>query len=327
MTISGLEIYISNVLNALGYSIVPEGVRLSEDQDSEVVQLLQNKYNVIVTTYNCTKDLEKFCYIVRDDMTGKTLGGGDEIQTFYTEREARLHGLAEGLTYVHLKLDSGIVVAIDGYPACGKSTIAKRLAKKVGYTYIDSGAMYRAVALYYKRTKEEINEETIKKVHVSFKTDGTGKQVTYLNGEDVEAEIRTLEIGGLASKIGVNDVVRKYLGDQQRQMGKIGGVVMDGRDIGTVVFPDAQLKLFMTANVPTRITRRLKDLGHKVTWEEVSRDIRARDYNDVDQFQGKRKAPDAKLIDNTEMSEDEQFELVMSLFKEALVNYRLKDNK
>ena len=110
-------------------------------------------------------------------------------------------------------------------------------------------------------------------------------------------------------------------------MGKIGGVVMDGRDIGTVVFPDAQLKLFMTANVITRITRRLKDLDHKVTWEDVSRDIRARDYNDVDQFQGKRKAPDAKLIDNTEMSEDEQFELVMSLFKEALINYRLKDNK
>ena len=203
-----------------------------------------------------------------------------------------------------------IIVAIDGYPACGKSTTAKRLAREVGYTYIDSGAMYRAAALYFERTGEEINEETVKNINISFTKD----QHTILNGEDVEKEIRTLHISKKASEIGVIDCVRFYLGEKQREMGKEGGIVMDGRDIGTVVFPDAQLKIFMTADRNVRAARRLKELGEPNTFESVLKDLEERDWRDVDQFHGLRKAEDANIINTTDLTEEEQFELVKKLF-------------
>lgn len=206
-----------------------------------------------------------------------------------------------------------IIVAIDGYPACGKSTVAKRLAENVGYTYIDSGAMYRAAALFYKRTGEEMNEMTVTNIHLDFQQ-VSGIQHIFLNGEDVEKDIRTLEIGELASKIGIVDCVRIYLGKVQRHMGKDGGIVMDGRDIGTTVFPNAQLKLFLTADRNVRAEHRWIELGKSIPLSDVLSDLEKRDWRDVDQFNGSRKAPDAITIDTTVMTEEEQYNAVKSLF-------------
>lgn len=319
MTVESLWRYISSSLNKLGYSIIPEGMEFSDDLLSDVLGLLSYKYKIYVTDFEA--DLGRFSYIVRNGDTGEMLSK-HASRSFADEHMAMLSGVAEALAIIKLNYDAGIIVAIDGYPACGKSTIAKRLAKEVGYTYIDSGAMYRAAALYYSRTGEEINETTVKNINVQFRKEGD-VQVTLLNGENVEDEIRTLGIGRLASKIGVNDVVRNYLGSLQRKIGKIGGIVMDGRDIGTVVFPSAQLKLFMKADFKERTLRRFKDLNHTVTYDDVARDLRNRDYTDVDQFNGKRKADDAIVIDNTGMTEDEQFDVVLNLFNQALVDYRL----
>lgn len=323
MTIESLWRYISSSLSKLGYSVIPEDMEFSDELLSEVLSLISSKYKIYVTDFET--DLGKYSYIIRNASSGETLSK-HERRLFSDEHMALLSGVAEALAIIKLNYDAGIIVAIDGYPACGKSTVAKRLAKEAGYTYIDSGAMYRAAALYYQRSKEEINEDTVKNIHIQFRKEN-GEQVTLLNGENVEKEIRTLEIGNLASKIGVNDVVREYLGAQQRKMGRLGGIVMDGRDIGTVVFPSAQLKLFMKADFRERTLRRFKDLNHTVTYDDVAKDLRNRDYRDVDQFNGKRKADDAIVIDNTGMTEDEQFDVVWSLFKQALVNYRLESSK
>jgi cytidylate kinase len=157
-----------------------------------------------------------------------------------------------------------INIAVDGLSSCGKSTLAKDLAKKIGYTYIDSGAMYRAVALYAMRngwvTENGIDEEALKKhiseIRITFKTNDQGQQETYLNGENVEKEIRSLEVGNIASRISTLDFVRQEMVRQQQEMGKEKGIVMDGRDIGTVVFPDAELKIFLTASPEIRAQRR-----------------------------------------------------------------------
>lgn len=264
----------------------------------------------------------KFSYSVSDLDDNHAVD--EELRSFPTYKEALENGILESLAYVKLYKDSGIVVAIDGYPACGKSTIAKRLAKEVGYTYIDSGAMYRAAALYFDRTGEKMNEDTVKNIHISFRKDENQNQHTILNGEDVESEIRTLRISELASKIGVVQCVRDYLGDLQREMGKIGGVVMDGRDIGTVVFPNAQLKLFLTADREVRASRRQKELGDAVSVEDVMKDLVERDWRDIDQFKGARKAESATVLNTTDLTEDEQYEFVKKLFEIALRNYRLK---
>lgn len=217
-----------------------------------------------------------------------------------------------------------IIVAIDGYSSCGKSTIAKALAKYAGYTYVDTGAMYRAVALYAFRLLdvEAIRREAVipilANIHIGFIQTPDGQHVT-LNGEDVESQIRTLEIGNLASQISTIKEVRAFLVAQQQAMGEKKGIVMDGRDIGTVVFPNAELKLFLTASPEVRAERRFKELeakGEKPVWEEVLADVNDRDYRDTHRAESPlRQAEDAIVVDNSHMTREEQMEHIIYLFR------------
>ena len=219
-----------------------------------------------------------------------------------------------------------IIVAIDGYSSCGKSTIAKALAKYAGYTYVDTGAMYRAVALYAFRLlgDEAIRREAVipilTNIHIGFIQTADGQHVT-LNGEDVESQIRTLEIGNLASQISTIKEVRAFLVAQQQAMGEKKGIVMDGRDIGTVVFPNAELKLFLTASPEVRAERRFKELeakGEKPVLEEVLADVNDRDYRDTHRAESPlRQAEDAVVVDNSEMTREEQMAKIMEIFDRA----------
>lgn len=218
---------------------------------------------------------------------------------------------------------TGIIVAIDGYSSCGKSTIAKALAKHAGYTYVDTGAMYRATALYAKRAGvAEALEQIIpqlKNIEIGFIQTPNGQHVT-LNGEDVEAYIRTLEIGNLASQISTIKEVRAFLVAQQQSMGEKKGIVMDGRDIGTVVFPNAELKLFLTASPEVRAERRFKELttkGENPVFEDVLRDTNDRDYRDTHRAESPlRQADDAVVVDNSHMTQEEQMEHIINVFNE-----------
>ena len=218
-----------------------------------------------------------------------------------------------------------IIVAIDGYSSCGKSTIAKALAKHAGYTYVDTGAMYRAVALYAQRTgianpesgyKDLLSQ--LENIHIGFIQTPDGQHVT-LNGEDVESHIRTLEIGNLASQISTIKEVRAFLVAQQQAMGVAKGIVMDGRDIGTVVFPHAELKLFLTASPEVRAERRFKELqakGEKPVWEDVLADVNDRDYRDTHRAESPlRQAADAVVVDNSHMTREEQMEHIIEVFR------------
>ena len=218
-----------------------------------------------------------------------------------------------------------IIVAIDGYSSCGKSTIAKALAKYAGYTYVDTGAMYRAVALYAQRIGIANPESgytdllaQLDNIHIDFIQTPEGQHVT-LNGEDVEASIRTLEIGNLASQISTIKEVRAFLVAQQQAMGEKKGIVMDGRDIGTVVFPNAELKLFLTASPEVRAERRFKELqakGEKPVWEDVLVDVNDRDYRDTHRAESPlRQADDAVVVDNSQMSREEQMEYIIEVFR------------
>lgn len=218
-----------------------------------------------------------------------------------------------------------IIVAIDGYSSCGKSTIAKALAKYAGYTYVDTGAMYRAVALYAQRigvANQESGDKDLlsqlENIHIDFIQTPEGQHVT-LNGEDVEAYIRTLEIGNLASQISTIKEVRAFLVAQQQAMGEKKGIVMDGRDIGTVVFPYAELKLFLTASPEVRAERRFKELqakGENPIWEEVLADVNDRDYRDTHRAESPlRQADDAVVVDNSHMSREEQMEYIIEVFR------------
>lgn len=220
-----------------------------------------------------------------------------------------------------------IIVAIDGYSSCGKSTIAKALAKYAGYTYVDTGAMYRAVALYAQRIGVANRESRdidllaqLENVHIDFIQTPEGQHVT-LNGEDVESQIRTLEIGNLASQISTIKEVRAFLVAQQQAMGEKKGIVMDGRDIGTVVFPNAELKLFLTASPEVRAERRFKELeakGEKPVWEEVLADVNDRDYRDTHRAESPlRQAEDAVVVDNSHMSREEQMAKIAEIFDRA----------
>ena len=219
-----------------------------------------------------------------------------------------------------------IIVAIDGYSSCGKSTIAKALAKHAGYTYVDTGAMYRAVALYAQRLEvgdEKLEEKLLSQldhIEVSFIQTPSGQHVT-LNGEDVEAYIRTLEIGNLASKISTIKAVRAFLVAQQQAMGEKKNIVMDGRDIGTVVFPNAELKLFLTASPEVRAERRYKELqskGENPVFEEVLRDTNDRDYRDTHRTESPlRQADDAVVVDNSHMTCEEQMQHIIAIFDRA----------
>ena len=218
-----------------------------------------------------------------------------------------------------------IIVAIDGYSSCGKSTIAKALAKYAGYTYVDTGAMYRAVALYAQRMGIANPESgytdllaQLGNIHIDFIQTPDGQHVT-LNGDDVEAYIRTLEIGNLASQISTIKEVRAFLVAQQQAMGEKKGIVMDGRDIGTVVFPNAELKLFLTASPEVRAERRFKELqakGENPIWEEVLADVNDRDYRDTHRAESPlRQADDAVVVDNSHMSREEQMEYIIEVFR------------
>ena len=217
-----------------------------------------------------------------------------------------------------------IIVAVDGYSSCGKSTIAKALAKYAGYIYVDTGAMYRAVALFAHRAglAEHLEQvvERLQDIHISFVQTPNGQHVT-LNGEDVEAEIRTLEIGNLASQVSTIKEVRAFLVAQQQVMGEHKGIVMDGRDIGTVVFPQAELKLFLTASPEVRAERRFKELqakGENPVFEEVLRDTNDRDYRDTHRAESPlRQAEDAIVVDNSHMTCEEQMEHIIEIFDRA----------
>ena len=222
-----------------------------------------------------------------------------------------------------------IVVAIDGFSSCGKSTMAKALAKYAGYTYVDTGAMYRAVALYAIDHNlidaENIDEiglnEALSNIKISFIT-VDGVQHTVLNDIDVESRIRTLEVANGASRVSAIGFVRRALVALQQEMGKEGGVVMDGRDIATVVFPNAELKVFVTATAEVRAQRRydeLKAKGEEQPYADVLANVQERDYRDTHRAESPlRQADDARLLDNSDMTREQQFELLKSWFEETI---------
>ncbi len=217
-----------------------------------------------------------------------------------------------------------IIVAIDGFSSCGKSTIAKALAKYAGYTYVDTGAMYRAIALYSLRNNLQNDAQIIAAlpdIQVGFVRIDNAQHVT-LNGEDVEAQIRTLEVGNKASQISQIKEVRAFLVAQQQRMGLDKGIVMDGRDIGTVVFPKAELKLFLTASPEVRAQRRFDELvakGEQPDYQAVLNDVNDRDYRDTHRAESPlRQADDAIVVDNSNMTPDEQMEVIYGLFDKTL---------
>jgi len=217
-----------------------------------------------------------------------------------------------------------IIVAIDGYSSCGKSTIAKALAKHAGYTYVDTGAMYRAIGLYTLRhglTAEKDIVAALPQIEIGFIRVDDVQHVT-LNGEDVEPFIRTLEVGNRASEISQIKEVRAFLVAQQQRMGEAKGIVMDGRDIGTVVFPDAELKLFLTASPEVRAQRRYDELvakGGTPRYADVLADVNDRDYRDTHRAESPlRQAEDAVVVDNSDMTPDEQMKVIIALFEEKL---------
>lgn len=223
-------------------------------------------------------------------------------------------------------MDKKITIAIDGFSSTGKSTLAKQLAKYLGYIYVDTGAMYRAVT-FYAMEHDYISEnhfdkksliERLPKISLQFLFNpDLGYAEIFLNEKNVETEIRTLAVSNFVSKIAEISEVRAKLVEQQQQMGKNKGIVMDGRDIGTVVFTDAELKLFMTASPETRARRRYDELiekGQEVTYEEVLKNVQERDYIDTHREDSPLvKADDAIEIDNSHLSIQEQFDKVLEL--------------
>ena len=217
-----------------------------------------------------------------------------------------------------------IIVAIDGYSSCGKSTIAKALARYAGYTYVDTGAMYRAIALYTLRhhlTTTESIIAALQDIQINFIL-SEGVQHVTLNGEDVEPFIRTLEVGNQASHISQIREVRSFLVRQQQQMGDQKGIVMDGRDIGTVVFPHAELKLFLTATPEVRAQRRYDELtakGEQPIYNDVLADVNDRDYRDTHRAESPlRQADDAIVVDNSDMTREEQMQVIIDLFNKTV---------
>lgn len=221
-----------------------------------------------------------------------------------------------------------ITIAIDGFSSCGKSTMAKDLAREIGYIYIDSGAMYRAVTLYSVENgifrDGEIDAEKLKRqmndIHISFRlNEETGRPDTYLNGENVESKIRTMEVSSLVSPIAALDFVREAMVAQQQEMGKAKGIVMDGRDIGTTVFPDAELKIFVTASPEIRAQRRFDELkakGQDAGFDEILENVKQRDYIDQNrEVSPLRKAEDALLLDNSNMTIAQQKEWLAEQFQ------------
>ena len=220
-----------------------------------------------------------------------------------------------------------IIITIDGWSSCGKSTLARQMAKELGYLYVDSGAMYRAITLYFLRNhidwtdKKEVIK-ALKRINLQFNynTDSQKSEI-YLNDENVEYVIRDLVIAEKVSDIAAIGEVREFAVAQQQKMGKQKGLIMDGRDIGTVVFPRAELKIFMTADNAVRVERRFRELYEKnpnITVEEVKNNLEMRDYIDSNRaISPLRKADDAIVLDNTHISEQEQLKKALVWVKEA----------
>ena len=224
-----------------------------------------------------------------------------------------------------------ITIAIDGFSSTGKSTIAKQLAKKLAYSYVDSGAMYRAVTLYAMNNnfisesyfKKELLIKDLSKINLEFRFNKfVGFGEIYLNDKNVEHEIRTLEVSKLVSKVAEISEIRKKLVEQQQLMGKNKGVIMDGRDIGTVVFPKAELKIFMNASAEKRAIRRYNELikrGDKVSYEEILKNVEYRDHIDSTRDDSPLiKADDAIEIDNSDLTLEEQFDKIYTIVQEKL---------
>ena len=232
-----------------------------------------------------------------------------------------------------------IIIAIDGHSSCGKSTMAKQLAKDIGYVYVDTGAMYRAVTLYAMRNgmypDAGIQEEELKaaveagKIQISFKFNAeTGRPDTYLNGEKVEDEIRQMEVSNRVSPVAALPFVRALLTQQQQEMGKEKGIVMDGRDIGTAVFPQAEMKVFVTASARVRAQRRFDELMGKaktqeelaaLNYEEVLKNVEKRDYIDSHrEVAPLRQAEDALVLDNSDMTREEQSAWLLAKYQEIV---------
>ena len=224
-----------------------------------------------------------------------------------------------------------IIIALDGHSSCGKSTMAKALAKQIGYIYVDTGAMYRTVTLFALRNNvfngNELDaarlESLLSEIHVSFVLDPeTNLPLACLNGEVVEREIRTMEVSSRVSPIAALPFVRALLTKMQQQMGEAKGIVMDGRDIGTAVFPQAELKIFVTASAEVRAKRRydeLKAKGEQVTYEEILKNVQERDYIDSHrEVAPLKQAEDALVLDNSNMTREEQNEWLMNAYLNAV---------
>ncbi|MGM9755235.1 MAG: (d)CMP kinase [Parabacteroides sp.] len=228
-------------------------------------------------------------------------------------------------------MEKKIVIAIDGHSSSGKSTMAKDLAKAIGYTYIDTGAMYRAVTLYALRHQlfagDQIDEAALQAalpaLEIAFRMNAeSGRPDTYLNGENVEKEIRGMEVANHVSPVAALGFVRKAMVAKQQAMGKEKGIVMDGRDIGTVVFPEAELKLFVTASPEVRAQRRVDELkakGMPASYEEVLANVKQRDFLDSTRAESPlRQAPDAVVLDNSHMSLAEQKQWILAQYKRVI---------
>ena len=219
-----------------------------------------------------------------------------------------------------------IIITIDGWSSCGKSTLAKQMAKELGYIYIDSGAMYRAITLYFLRhhidwTNNEEVQKALENVSLEFNYNAKSSQSEiFLNGENVEYMIRDMVIAENVSEVATIKAVRAFAVAAQQKMGKKKGIVMDGRDIGTTVFPNAELKIFMTADISVRVERRFKEMFEKnpnITIEEVKNNLEMRDYIDSNrEVSPLRKADDAIVIDNTHISMEQQLKFALNLLEE-----------
>lgn len=227
-----------------------------------------------------------------------------------------------------MKKEKKIVIAIDGLSSCGKSTMARQLAKKLGYLYVDSGAMYRAITLYFLRNNIDISnvaevKNGLKEIELDFRfNDQSGQAEMFLNDENVEYLIRDLIVAEKVSEVAAIKSVRDFAVSQQQKLGINKGIIMDGRDIGTVVFPNAELKLFVTADNAVRVERRFRELYQKnpnITIEEVAQNIEMRDYIDSNRkISPLKKASDAIEFDNSNLSQDEQLKKVVALAENYL---------
>ncbi|RBL92364.1 (d)CMP kinase [Chitinophaga flava] len=222
-----------------------------------------------------------------------------------------------------------IIITIDGYSSCGKSTLAKQMARKLDYVYIDSGAMYRAITLYFMQNRVDWASQpavvaALADIHLEFLYNTlTGASEMHLNGENVEHLIREMLVAEKVSEVAAVKEVREFAVAQQKKMGTRKGIVMDGRDIGTVVFPHAELKIFMTADISIRVERRFKELYEKnknISIEEVKENLELRDYIDANrEISPLRKAEDAIILDNSQLSREEQMDLVMQWVEDAIM--------